>query len=222
MLQAVLFDLDGTLLDRETSVRNCIENQFVRFASQLFPIGIAEFVSLFGALDQRGYSPKPLVYEQMAVKLNLSVSLSRALTVDYFAAYPKFCVGFPNLIETLTWMRERGLKPGIVTNGTCSLQTAAIRALGINPLFDTVVISEAEGVRKPDRGIFELALARPGIPATDAVFVGDHPDADIRGAQQARLRAIWKRDDYWGACSFADAEVEELNDLPGVLTRFGV
>jgi putative hydrolase of the HAD superfamily len=158
----------------------------------------------------------------MASRLNLSVSLSRTLTDDYFAAYPKFCVGFRDMVETLTWMRERDLKLAIVTNGPSSLQSAAIRALEIDQLFDTVVISEAEGVRKPDRRIFDLALARLRILAADAVFVGDHPDDDIRGAQQAGVRAIWKRDAYWGSCSFADAVVDALDELPRVLAGLGV
>jgi putative hydrolase of the HAD superfamily len=45
-----------------------------------------------------------------------------------------------------------------VTNASVSLQTAAIQALKIDKIFDAIVISEAEGVRKPDRRIFDLAL----------------------------------------------------------------
>jgi putative hydrolase of the HAD superfamily len=73
---------------------------------------------------------------------------------------------------------------------------------------------------KPDRRIFDLALRRLGVRPAEAVFVGDHPEIDIRGAQDADMRAIWKRDDYWGCCPFADAVIEELDELPGVLDRF--
>jgi putative hydrolase of the HAD superfamily len=87
-------------------------------------------------------------------------------------------------------------------------------------MFNAIVISEAGDVRKPERGIFDLTLGRLGVTPAEAVFVGDHPEIDIRGARDAGMRAIWKRDDYWGSCPFADAVIEELDELPGVLDRF--
>jgi putative hydrolase of the HAD superfamily len=88
----------------------------------------------------------------------------------------------------------------------------------IAPFFDAILISEAEGLRKPDRRIFELAVSRLGVSPSDSAFVGDHPEIDVRGAQRAGLRAIWKRDVYWGACPFAEGMVDELPELCGLPT----
>lgn len=217
MVQAVLFDLDGTLLDRDVCVRNCIESQFLRYADQLSPVTLKDFLALFTQLDQRGYVPKPIVYSRIGVQLGLSLSLCQALTEDYFISYPRFCVGFQNTAEILAQLRHQGLRLAIVTNGLTSLQSAAIQALGIEGLFDVIVISETAGVRKPDRRIFDLTLDRLGVEPSQAVFVGDHPETDIRGAQEAGIRAIWKRDDYWGDCSFADNVICELDELPSLL-----
>ena len=222
MIRAVLFDLDGTLLDRETCVRNCIQDQFARFSDRLGSVSMEEFLALFGALDQRGYVPKTEVYERMRMELGFSLPLSRALTEDYFLSYPRFCTGFPNMMETLRLLRDRGIRLAIVTNASVSFQTSAIQALRIKHLFDAIVISEGEGVRKPDSRIFDLTLARLGVAPAEAVFVGDHPEIDIQRAQSAGMRAIWKRDGYWGACAFADAVIEELQELPGVLDRFAM
>jgi putative hydrolase of the HAD superfamily len=193
MIRGVLFDLDGTLLDREVCIRNCIENQFERFASQLAPIPKADFLALFTRLDQRGYVAKPIVYDRMRLELGFSASLSKALTDDYFLTYPRFRIGFRNMAKILAWLRQQALRLAIVTNGSTSHQSSAIQALGIDHLFDAIVISETEGVRKPDRRIFDLTLKRLGIAPAEAVFVGDHPETDIRGAQEAGIRAIWKR-----------------------------
>jgi hypothetical protein len=45
---------------------------------------------------------------------------------------------------------------------------------------------------------FPNMMARLGVARIDAIFVGDHPEIDIRGARDAGIRAIWKRADYWG------------------------
>jgi len=220
MIRAVLFDFDGTLHDRETCVRNCIRDQFGRFADQLAPARVREFPALFNTLDRRGYVPKVEVYESMRLQLGFSLPLSQALTADYFLSYTRFCVGFPNMVETLRLLRDRGLKLAIVTNASASFQKAAIQALRIEHMFCAIVISEAEDLRKPDRRIFDLTLRRLGVVPAEAVFVGDHPETDILGAQNAGMRAIWKRDDYWGPCPFADALIDELDELPAILDRF--
>lgn len=158
----------------------------------------------------------------MRLEFGFSPALSETLAADYFVSYPRFCVRFPHIVETLTLLRIRRLKLAIVTNGATSLQAAAIQSLKIAHLFDAIVISEAEGVRKPERRIFDLTLERLGVGPAHAVFVGDHPETDIRGAQDAGIRAIWKRDPYWGPCLFADAVIDELDELPGILDRSGM
>lgn len=86
-----------------------------------------------------------------------------------------------------------GLKLGIISNGATTTQEAKIVALGLEPLMDVILISEREGVRKPDPAIFNLALGRLGVRADAAWFVGDNPDADMRGASEAGLTAVLRR-----------------------------
>jgi putative hydrolase of the HAD superfamily len=62
--------------------------------------------------------------------------------------------------------------------------------------FDVVLISEAEGVRKPSAEIFRRALQRCEVEAGESVFVGDHPETDIEGARHAGLLPIWKHVSY--------------------------
>jgi phosphoglycolate phosphatase-like HAD superfamily hydrolase len=79
MIRAVLFDLDGTLLDRETCVRNCIRDQFARFEDQLAPVTLTEFQALYHNFEQHGYVPKPVVYDQMRLKLGFSLRCPKRL-----------------------------------------------------------------------------------------------------------------------------------------------
>ena len=120
-------------------------------------------------------------------------------------------------METLSQLRDRDLQLAIVSNGRPALQFAAIETLGIAAFFKAIALSQIEGFAKPDRRIFHLTLDRLGVAAQEAVFIGNHPYEDIQGAQQAGLRAIWKRDDYFGPCHFADGTIDELSELPDAL-----
>jgi putative hydrolase of the HAD superfamily len=97
----------------------------------------------------------------------------------------------------LEQLRRHGRKLGVITNGNTSWQQQKLDSLGITPLFDTVLISEAESLRKPDRAIFERALERLSVRAGDAMFIGDNPEADVAGSRTAGLVPVWKYVPYW-------------------------
>jgi putative hydrolase of the HAD superfamily len=102
---------------------------------------------------------------------------------------------------------------GIVTNGTVRIQEPAIQRLGLSGIIDTVHISEREGVRKPDREIFERALRALDVNAGEAWYVGDHPDVDVRGAAAAGLTAIWRRTMHWPEPDASHRAIDRLDEL---------
>ena len=67
------------------------------------------------------------------------------------------------MIDTLHHLRNAGVRLGIVTNGAAVVQQAKIEQLGLSALVDAVLISEREGVRKPNPEIFYRAVARLGV-----------------------------------------------------------
>jgi len=80
-------------------------------------------------------------------------------------------------------------------------------------MFDAILISDAEGISKPDPRIFHRALEGLHVNSAQAVFVGDHPEVDVAGARAAGMRAIWRRDPIVSNRVEADAVIEELGDL---------
>jgi putative hydrolase of the HAD superfamily len=119
------------------------------------------------------------------------------MLAHYWSEYMQNCLASEDTLVTLQTLRERGQKLGVITNGPVKLQQQKLDALGITRLFETIVISEAEAVRKPDPAIFARALERCGVVCDEAVFVGDHPEIDIAGAHAAGMRPIWKYVPYW-------------------------
>jgi putative hydrolase of the HAD superfamily len=221
-ISAVLFDLDGTLHDRNRSVLRLIEDQYERFP-ELEGVYHTRYVDRFMELDQRGYVGKDVVYAQLAQEFRLSDELQAELEADFYAQYAEYTVGFPGLHEVLQELMAMDLRLGLLTNGGEKVQTAKLEALGIRGYFEVVGISAALNMRKPDLAIFEWALSELEVSAEEAVFVGDHPVSDIAGAQAAGMSTIWFKDDaYWGVPVAPGMTIESLFDLPVAVRRLSL
>jgi putative hydrolase of the HAD superfamily len=166
-------------------------------------------------LDDHGQGDKRAAYARVVSELGVEPELATALFDDFRKGYGLLFEPFPEVLGTLGWLRDRGVKLGIITNGTTVMQESKIETLGLAPLMDTVLISERERLRKPDRAIFERALSRLGVDAAASWFVGDHPDADIRGAHEAGLTAVWRRS--WGQAPHATHTISSLDELVSLL-----
>ena len=83
-------------------------------------------------------------------------------------------------------------------------------------MFDVVVISGEVGLRKPEPEIFERALARAGVGAREAAYVGDSPEFDVAPSSSLGMRAflIDRRDRHDAG---PGTKLARLTDLPGAL-----
>jgi hypothetical protein len=84
-------------------------------------------------------------------------------------------------------------------------------------MLDTVLISEIEGVRKPELEAFSRAAERLAVNLEESVFVGDNPDDDVRGSKNAGMRAVWVRDSWWPQPVEADAVVDHVEGVLSVV-----
>ena len=89
----------------------------------------------------------------------------------------------PGQEALLDWLRGR-YRLAVVSNFDYTPTVRRILAeSGILGRFETVVVSDAVGWRKPRPDIFQRALADMGVGAGDCLFVGDRPDIDVAGAK---------------------------------------
>ena len=218
-IQAVVFDLDGTLLDRRRSFARFVRNQWERFAHCLQTADQEQYVQTLVELDRDGYAPRTSLFTGLITRFGLPPGVAETLLDDYRAGFPSACLLFPDATETLSCLRTSGLKLGLITNGSIRMQSRKLQCLALSPLFDTILISDAEGISKPDRQIFHRALERLDTNPAQAVFVGDHPELDVAGARAAGMQAVWRRDPSVSRTVEADGVIEELADL---LTWLGV
>jgi putative hydrolase of the HAD superfamily len=218
-IQAVVFDLDGTLLDRRRSFERFVRDQWERFAHLLQTVEQEQYVQALIELDGDGYAPRRGLFTGMLAQFDLLPGLAETLLSDYRIGFPSACVLFPDAAQTLSSLRASGLALGLITNGSVRMQSRKLECLALSGMFDAILISDAEGVSKPDPQIFRRALERLNTNAAHAVFVGDHPEVDVAGARAAGMQGIWRRDPRVSRAVEADAVIEELGDL---LTLLGV
>jgi putative hydrolase of the HAD superfamily len=95
----------------------------------------------------------------------------------------------PDAVPTLERLRTTDLTLGLISNFEDWLEQLLER-LDIQGFFDVTVISGIEGVEKPDRRIFDIALERVGVDAASSVYVGDNPIFDAQAAQDAGMIPI--------------------------------
>jgi putative hydrolase of the HAD superfamily len=214
MIKAVLFDLDGTLLNRDASVRAFITDQYERLYYWLHHIPKDLYISRFIEIDQRGYVWKDRVYKQLIKEFMIPELTWEELLDDYISQFKHSCVPFLHLHNMLDELKAAGFQLGMITNGFGRFQMDNILALEIEPFFNEILISEWEGLKKPDPEIFKRATKRLYVEPQECIFVGDHPEYDVYGAQKVGMTGVWKRDPQWSDAKHADAVIDDLADLP--------
>ncbi|WP_370635708.1 HAD family hydrolase [Lysinibacillus sp. CD3-6] len=218
IIEAVLFDLDGTLLDREKSLITFVSHQYDRLAPKLSSIPKEDYISRFIELDNNGYVWKDKVYKQLINEFNITACSVQELLDDYVSNFKHYCIPFQHLHRMLSELKQQHIKLGMITNGFGQFQLDNIRALGIEQNFEVILISECEGLKKPNLEIFDRALAKLQVRAVSSMFVGDHAINDIEAAKNMGMVAVWKRNDA-SPTEKADYIIDELSEIPSLVQQ---
>jgi putative hydrolase of the HAD superfamily len=197
MIRAVLFDLDGTLYDRDASLRQLTNDLFETFRSDLAGVARDSFIERSIELDAHGHGRAPRLYHRLGQELGFGAGVADRLEARFSSTYPSYCRTPSDTLDTLHALRAHGKKLGVITNGPVEWQRRKLHALELASWFDSILISEAEGIEKPDPRIFRRGVEQCGTEVSQAMFVGDHPEADVAGAGAAGLLPVWKRVPYW-------------------------
>jgi epoxide hydrolase-like predicted phosphatase len=108
------------------------------------------------------------------------------------------------MVAAVLAARRAGVRTGLISN---SWGAGRYDRAQLKQLFDAVVISAEEGLRKPNPEIYELGASRVGLPAADCVFVDDLP-GNLKPARELGMATVHHRR--------ATESIEALERLLGV------
>lgn len=216
-IEAVLFDLDGTLCRRTQDVAALYESAFERAGAEPFGEPAALWPLLDGPPD-----PDDQVGHLAAGFTRLAARHGRrvdavALAEAFIAGVDNTQVAFADGAErALEWASTRG-PAGLLTNGPSSRQHPKIRSLGLEEYLDPVVYAGDLARRKPHAEPFEHALADLGTAPGRTLYVGNSLAYDVAGAHTAGLPVAWVRDGDGPGEYRPDLVLESVGDLPDLL-----
>ncbi len=126
--------------------------------------------------------------------------------------------------QTLKWLKENHFKIGLLSNtehGT--IENILLEKFNIRQYFDSITFSCDLGIRKPEVEIFKHALDSLLMQPDEAMHIGDTPEADILGAKQSGIKAIYlnaKNRPYPDELSQPDFIIKKLNQIMEVLKNY--
>jgi putative hydrolase of the HAD superfamily len=123
----------------------------------------------------------------------------------------------PQALDALALVRGSGARAAAISNSNGSARSM-LASVGLGPYLEFVIDSGEVGVEKPDPRIFELALDRARVAASDAAYIGDFYSIDVRGAGAAGLRPVLlDPGGFWGArdCAMAPDLLSAVRLLVG-------
>jgi HAD superfamily hydrolase (TIGR01549 family) len=235
--KAVIFDYVGTLVNCKGYSMDASKR---KLHSSLFDEGfdVAEdmFMQAYAVAHEKY---RKVRYEQLREVTNavwvaeaLS-SLGFQVTCDDARVKAALNVFFQDFIDTLKLrsgakkllkQAQAQCKVGLISNFTYApVIYSSLCQLRINQHFNAVVVSEENGWRKPSSTIFKDALNKLKVSADEAVYIGDSPVEDIKGAKEAGLRTVFVPSQFNSLKDLLDSQQKPdyiTKDLKTISERF--
>jgi len=188
-VNALLFDVDDTLYDRQASFTKWADSYIADVLGVTDAIMIRSMFDQFGKFDGSVYGSKKELIEDVMMLYPPPAS-SNYTAAKAYADFAEDADLSSQAKALLYYLDEVGFPYGIVTNGG-PRQVEKVQMLGLRDRAACVFISETFGSAKPDRSIFDAAAKCLGYLPSQILFVGDHPFNDILGAHNAGMKTAW-------------------------------
>ncbi|MBA4301880.1 MAG: noncanonical pyrimidine nucleotidase, YjjG family [Cyclobacterium sp.] len=226
--QHLFFDLDHTLWDYDRNVAESLSELYQIYGLQ--DMGIPTFERFFeafhdinfqlwdwynvGKIDKHDLRKTrfPRIFAQAGGQVN---AIPKEFEEDFMHRTSSKPHVFPYSKEILTYLKEK-YRIHIITNGFNESQSKKMQSSGLDVFFELIVTSETTGHKKPDPRIFHYAMKQLSTRSENCLMIGDNPNSDILGAQNAFIDQVFFNPDKKEIQllpTYTIAHLRELEDL---------
>jgi phosphoglycolate phosphatase len=213
-MTAVVFDLDGTLVDSTPDIATALNRVLARGDLAPLPEDVVRELTGYGGdeLVRRAFAARGVTLDDD------EIAAETRRYLDTYAEHPvERTVVFADAEAALAELNRRGVALGVCTNKDTALARTVLRALGLDSFLGVVLGADAVARRKPDPEHLLAALRALGTAPADALYVGDKAiDADTARAAGVRCALVAWGDGHDRDCPRID-RFADLLDL--VLSR---
>jgi len=203
MIKHIFFDLDHTIWDFDKNAQETLTELYDRYelkalglqSCELFIDRYTENNHMLWAEYHMGRITKETLRSERFSKTFIELGVHpeqvpHAFEDDYVRCSPMKTNLFEGSEKVLAYLQEK-YTLHIISNGFKETTLIKMDLSKLNPYFTNVIISEDAGVNKPDPAIFDYALQKAGASKEESIMIGDSIEADIRGAQDYGIKAIF-------------------------------
>ncbi len=230
-IEALVFDLDGTLLDHVGSVRAGLGHWLPTLGVQ----STDELVAAWFVFEEKHFTDWQLgavsFVEQRRRRLRDFLPLVGhtpgdeaeldAVFDDYRAAYQAAWTAFADVVPAIDALaaQQPGRPMAVLTNGGETQQRAKLAALGLDERLGPVCTAEALGVAKPAAASYQAVCRRLDVEPARVLHIGDRHDLDVVAARAAGLQAVHlaRPGEVDPEPSAEPLRIRSLTELPGLL-----
>lgn len=199
----IFFDLDHTLWDFDRNSSEALEELYEKY--QIYAhgnISKSKFIRAFRSVNAmlwKRYNRGEITQKELRQQRFYFIfskfgyknsDICDAFSNDFIDTSPRKQNVLPYAFKVLDYLQAR-YTLHIITNGFNEIQPLKLKYSGLSKYFRQVVTSQSAGYKKPDKRIFQYALAKSMANGSESIMVGDNLDADIIGAKNATIDQVY-------------------------------
>ena len=198
--EAIIFDIDGTLIDYDYAQYQTLDklldiipwnNSTRPMTKEVFEYWYKEKNEFYTRPDSNKvnqYEQQKIILENVLANWKIIVD-STQLTNTLFDIYETTWRAYPDVLECLFKLNE--YKLCIISNGDSKFQRLKLTKTGLDRYFSEVLVSGDIKIKKPDSKIFQTMSDNINIPLDKCVYIGDRLDFDAIGSSDAGMLGVW-------------------------------
>jgi putative hydrolase of the HAD superfamily len=226
----IFFDLDHTLWDFDANAEESLtelygyfrlESMAIGYFSQFYQIYLNHNKLLWSRYEKGYISVEELKWRRMwRTLLDFKIAdekLAKDMSEYFLQLLPTKKKVFDYTYEILEYLTDKNYSLHLITNGFEKTQRLKLNSSDLLKYFTHIVTSECSNSVKPKKEIFEFALNKAKCKNEEGIMIGDNPEADIFGALNAGMDAVFVNYTNEKCDTFPTYTIKNLKELETIL-----